>query len=42
VAFVDDDEYANLMARKAQMPKTRFGDAVDPEHVERLNRLSQG
>ncbi len=40
VAFVDDDRHEELMARKAQMPKTRFGDAVDPAHVERLNKLS--
>ncbi|RME07793.1 MAG: cyclase family protein [Anaerolineae bacterium] len=40
VAFVEDDEYEELMAKKAAMPKTRFGDAVDPSHVERLNKLS--
>jgi len=40
VAFVEDDRYEELMARKVQMPKTRFGDAVDPAHVERLNKLS--
>ncbi|MCA9898717.1 MAG: cyclase family protein, partial [Anaerolineales bacterium] len=36
VAMVDDDEYEQLMARKAQMPKTKFGDCYDPVHVERL------
>jgi len=41
VAFVDDDEYEELMARKAELPKTRFGDCYDPEHVERLNKLSK-
>jgi arylformamidase len=41
VAVVDDDEYGALMARKAQLPQTRFGDAYSPEHVERINRLSK-
>jgi kynurenine formamidase len=41
VAFVDDGEYERLMARKAQLPKTRFGDAYDPTHVDRLNTLTQ-
>jgi hypothetical protein len=36
VAMVDDDEYAELMQKKAGMPKTRFGDCYDPAHVERL------
>jgi hypothetical protein len=34
--MVDDDEYEELMAKKATMPKTKFGDAYDPEHVKRL------
>jgi hypothetical protein len=38
VAFVDDAEYEALMAKKAAMPKTRFGDAYDPAHVENLTR----
>ena len=41
VAFVEDDEYGELMARRAAMPESRFGDAYDPEHVERLNRLTR-
>jgi arylformamidase len=41
VAMVDDDEYDELMARKAELPQTRFGDCFDPEHVERINRLTQ-
>ena len=41
VAFVDDDRYEQLMAKKASMPKTRFGDAYDPAHVEQVNKLSQ-
>jgi arylformamidase len=40
VAFVDDAEYEKLMAKAATMPKTKFGDAYDPTHVERLNKLS--
>lgn len=40
VAFVDDDLYNTLMDKKAGMPKTRFGDAIDPTHVERLDRIS--
>ena len=41
VAFVDDDEYEELMARKAQLPRTRFGDAYNPEHVAKINNLSE-
>lgn len=41
VAFVDDKEYDAMMAKKATMPKTRFGDCYDPTHVERLNKLSK-
>jgi kynurenine formamidase len=41
VAFVEDDEYEELMARKAELPKTRFGDCYDPTHVERIQRLTQ-
>jgi len=29
-----------LMAKKAALPKTKFGDAYDPAHVERLNKLT--
>jgi kynurenine formamidase len=28
VAFVEDDQYAELMAKKAALPKTKFGDMV--------------
>jgi hypothetical protein len=41
VAFVDEDRYEQLMAKKASMPKTRFGDAYDPAHVEQVNKLSK-
>ena len=40
VAFVDDDEYAELMKVKATLPVTRFGDAFNPAHVEQINALS--
>ena len=29
------------MAKKASMPKTKFGDAFDPAHVESINKLSK-
>jgi kynurenine formamidase len=41
VAFVDDAEYEEMMAKKAALPKTRFGDAYNPEHVESINALSK-
>jgi arylformamidase len=41
VAMVDDDEYEDLMKVKESLPKTKFGDATNPEHVEHLNALSK-
>jgi hypothetical protein len=41
VAMVDDAEYDSLMAKKANMSKTKFGDAYEPSHVESLNQLSK-
>ncbi len=41
VAFVEDKEYDELMKKAATMPKTKFGDAYDPTHVDRLNKLSK-
>jgi len=41
VAFVDDAEYEALMARKAGLPRTKFGDGYDPEHVENIQRLTK-
>jgi arylformamidase len=41
VAFVDDDEYEELMKKKEGMPTTKFGDAYNPTHVERINELSR-
>ena len=40
VAMVDDAEYEQLMAKKASLPKTKFGDAYNPVHVESINKLS--
>ena len=39
--MVDDDEYEELMAQKANMAQTRFGDAYNPEHVESIQRLTR-
>jgi len=41
VAMVEDDEYQDLMAKKAEMPKTKFGDAYNPAHVDSLNAISR-
>jgi kynurenine formamidase len=40
VALVEEDEYEELAARKADWPKTRFGDCYNPEHVEQISRLT--
>jgi hypothetical protein len=40
VAILENSEYEALMAKKASMPKTKFGDAFNPAHVESLNKLS--
>jgi hypothetical protein len=40
VAFVDDAEYAELMAKKAALKATKFGDAYDPAHVANIERNS--
>jgi len=40
VAFVDNERYEQLMQQKENLPKTKFGDAYNPEHVERLEKLS--
>jgi arylformamidase len=41
VAMIDDDEYERLTKRRAELPTTRFGDAYDPLHVERVNERSR-
>jgi hypothetical protein len=38
---VDDAEYEVLMAKKAELAKTKFGDACNSAHVESINKLSQ-
>jgi hypothetical protein len=40
VAFVEDDEYEKLMAKKATMPKSKFGDCYEPKHFESLNKIT--
>jgi arylformamidase len=37
VAFLEDKEYEKLMAEKASLPKTKFGDCYNPKHVENIN-----
>jgi len=41
VAFVEDDRYEELMKKKEGMKKTKFGDAINPAHVESLEKLSK-
>jgi len=41
VAFVDDAEYEEMMARKAALPQTWFGDGYEPEHVKSTERLTR-
>jgi arylformamidase len=41
VAMLDDKQYEDAMALKASLPKTRFGDAYNPAHVESLNKLTR-
>jgi arylformamidase len=41
VAFLSDEEYEEAMKVKAELPKTKFGDAYNPAHVEQLNRISK-
>lgn len=41
VAFLTDEQAAAADELRAKLPKTRFGDAYNPEHVERLNEISK-
>jgi len=41
VAMLEDDEYELLMKKKEEMPKTKFGDVYDPQHVSRINDLTR-
>jgi arylformamidase len=38
VAFLDDELEAEVTAMRAGLPRTKFGDAYNPAHVETLNR----
>jgi hypothetical protein len=40
VAMVSEDEFEELAAHRAELPKTRFEDAFDPRHVDRTNELT--
>ena len=40
VAILEDQAYADVMKKKADWPKTRFGDGFQPAHVESINKLS--
>jgi arylformamidase len=41
VAFLSDEDYEAAMQVKAGLPKTKFGDAYNPLHVEQLNKISK-
>jgi hypothetical protein len=41
VAMLEDDDYEEVIASKSKLPKTKFGDAYNPQHVEQLNKISQ-
>ena len=41
VAFVDDDQYDDLMKKKEGMSVTKHGDAINQAHVESLDKLSK-
>ena len=41
VAILEDAEYDALQVQKAKMPKTKFGDAFNPAHVEKINELTK-
>lgn len=41
VAYLEDDEYEELVKQKKDMPKSKFGDVYNPEHVDSLNKLTK-
>jgi len=41
VAFVEDDQYDDMMKKKKGMSVTKHGDAINPAHVESLDKLSK-
>ena len=40
VDIVDEAEYEEMMARKAALAKTQFGDGYNPENVENIQWLT--
>ena len=40
VAILEDKDYEALEKKKVALPKTKFGDAFEPKHVESINKLS--
>jgi arylformamidase len=40
-AFLTDEQWEAAMALKDSLPKTKFGDAYNPKHVEQLNQISR-
>jgi kynurenine formamidase len=41
VAMLDDKEYEKLQKVKEKLPKTKFGDAFNPAHVEQIEELTK-
>jgi len=41
VAFVEDDHYEELMQKKENMKKTKYGDVINPDHIASLDKLSK-
>ena len=41
VAMLDDKEYEELQKVKEKLPKTKFGDAFNPAHVEQIEELTK-
>lgn len=41
VAMLPDDEYDKLQKVKADWPKTKFGDAFNPKHVEQIENFTR-
>ena len=41
IAYLDDDEYQMLEKQKMDLPKTKFGDVHNPDHVVSINKLTK-
>ncbi len=41
VAMLEDADYDKAMAAKAKMAKTRFGDGIEPKHVDSIEKLTK-